>query len=99
MKLGQTELDAPPLHHQAALIELASLASSVMRFQSLLATTSAGVNQVPPQTTTFGSDRNCGAFSTVTPPVGQNLTSPNGPANPLRRFTPPTATAGNNFRK
>ena len=33
------------------------------------------------------------------PPVGQNEISANGPANPFNKLMPPTATAGNNFRK
>ena len=52
-----------------------------MRAQSLAATASAGVSHEPPQTFTFGSARNCGAVSTVMPPVGQNTMSVNGPAS------------------
>ena len=32
------------------------------------------------------------------PPVGQNLTSPNGPCQALSIATPPACTAGKNFR-
>src|SRR5690606_1025332 len=77
---------------------LAARASSVIRPQSLAATASAGVSHVPPQTGTFGSARNCGALSTVMPPVGQNLTSVKTPAKDFSRLRPPTATAGNSLR-
>ena len=52
---------------------LASLANLVICAQSPRATASAGVSHVPPQTTTFGNAKNCGADSTVTPPVGQPM--------------------------
>ncbi len=47
----------------------------------------------------MGSARNCGAVSTVTPPVGQNATSANGPEKAFSSGMPPTAVAGNSFRK
>jgi hypothetical protein len=59
----------------------------------------SGVSQEPPQTFTFGSARNCGAVSTLMPPVGQKATSgtgrPEPSAAPCRR--PPWP--GNSFRK
>ena len=70
-----------------------------MRAQSPLFIASAGVSQEPPTTFTLGSARNCGAVSGVTPPVGQNATSANGPENAFSSGMPPTAVAGNSLRK
>ncbi len=47
---------------------------------------------------TLGSARNCDAVSAVTPPVGQNAMSENGPEKAFSSGMPPTAVAGNSFR-
>ena len=70
-----------------------------MRAQSLASTASCGVSQEPPQTLTLGSLRKSGAVCSEMPPVGQKATSGNGPPSAFSRFTPPTAVAGNSFRK
>ena len=56
------------------------------------------MSQDPPQTFTFGSARNCGAVSTVMPPVGQKAMSGKGPASAFSIGMPPAAVAGKNFR-
>ena len=58
-----------------------------------------GVSQVPPHTGTLGNAKKSGADSIVIPPVGQNLMSENGPEKPFNKLIPPTATAGNSFKK
>src|SRR6185437_11666728 len=50
----------------------ASRASCSTRPQSRALIASGGATQDPPTQATVGSARNCGAFSSVTPPVGQN---------------------------
>jgi len=37
------------------------------------------------------------AFSALTPPVGQNFTSPNGPCHAESIASPPACIAGKNF--
>jgi hypothetical protein len=55
------------------------VASRVTRAQSPAVRASAGVSQDPPTHATFGNARNSRALPAVMPPVGQNLTSLNGP--------------------
>ena len=45
----------------------------------------------------MGSARKSGAVAAETPPVGQNVTSGNGPANALSMPMPPACCAGNSF--
>jgi len=51
----------------------ASRASAVIAAQSPRSIIAFGVSQEPPTQATFGSAKNKGAVSTLTPPVGQNL--------------------------
>src|SRR5450759_2195599 len=74
-----------------------SRASCVTRAQSPCAKASALTSQEPPTQTTLDKARKAPAFCDVTPPVGQNLTSKNGPLQALSMATPPLCTAGKNF--
>src|SRR5256885_5083498 len=60
-------------------------------------TAAGGVNHDPPTQPTFGSARKAGALAAVTPPVGQNVTSGNGPLNAFSMPIPPACCAGNSF--
>src|SRR5450830_2186730 len=76
---------------------LAALANSVILPQSPISMAFLGVSQEPPTQATFLQARNCDAVSCEIPPVGQNVTSPNGPAIAFNMPIPPAGTAGNNF--
>ena len=75
----------------------AARAKAVIRPQSPAATASAGVSQEPPTHPTFGSARKSGADAAVTPPVGQNVRSGNGPPRAFSMPIPPACCAGNSF--
>ncbi len=68
------------------------------QFLGLANVVCAGATHEPPTQTTFASPRNWGAFSSETPPVGQNLTCGKTGAKALSIATPPAGTAGKNFR-
>src|SRR5437763_8316942 len=75
----------------------ACLARAVIAFQSPAATAAGGVSHEPPTHGTLGNARNCGAVFCVTPPVGQNNTSGNGPCSALSIPSPPACSAGKSF--
>src|SRR5262249_18257554 len=76
----------------------ARLARSLMPAQSPLRIASALATQVPPTTGTFGRARYSAAFSSLTPPVGQNTMPANTGAHDFNMATPPYSLAGKNFR-
>src|SRR6266542_2932594 len=68
-----------------------------MRIQSAAVIASFGVSHEPPTHATLGSARKSGAFAAVTPPVGQNVMSGNGPASAFSMPMPPACSAGKSF--
>src|ERR1700674_2659 len=89
--------DQRPHQREGGRKPAASRARAVILLQSPAATASFGVSHEPPTQPTFGSARKSAADAAVTPPVGQNITSGNGPAKAFSMPMPPACCAGNSL--